>query len=100
MSDEGFNEIINTTNSPFCPGRLLRDCPSTASHDLKISIKERLSKGEDSQKIRESLILKYGDDIDPLPSVSGFGLWAWITPVIFLLLGGFVLARWFSRQKA
>ena len=94
------DEIAAEINSPFCPGRLLRDCPSTAAHSLKEQIKERLAKGESKSQIREALIEQYGSDINPLPETAGFGLVAWLAPVFFLgfsLLGGLL---WLIRRKA
>ncbi len=80
-------EVEGYLMSPFCPGRLLRDCPSSGAHDLKIEIREAVATGEDPQIVRDLLIDKYGEDIRAAPLAQGFGLLAWITPFIFLLFG-------------
>ncbi|MCB0333496.1 MAG: hypothetical protein KDD55_08345, partial [Bdellovibrionales bacterium] len=38
-------EVEGYLLSPFCPGRLLRDCPSSGAHDLKIEIREAVATG-------------------------------------------------------
>lgn len=48
--DPNFNkqahQIFYQTLSPFCPGRLLSDCPSTAATELKDKIRIKLNAGE------------------------------------------------------
>lgn len=91
--------VYGVTMSPFCPGRLLKDCPSTAATDLKHEIKERLSKGETEEQIIASLEEKYGDQVYALPRNDLMGQIAWLTPVAFLILGGIIVGTWLLRKR-
>ena len=89
---EEADSIAAEIMSPFCPGRLLRDCPSSAASDLRKDIEVRLDKGESPDKITESLYAMYGDEVRAAPKPQGFGLIAWVAPGFVLLLG--VVAIW------
>ena len=92
------DQLYGDLNSPFCPGRLLKDCPSSGAVALKNEIVDRLVQGEEPVQIRKELVARYGDEIDPLPQFSGFGLVAWGAPAFFLLIGGVLIVRWLRVQ--
>jgi len=50
-----FELIENQVLSPYCPGRLLRDCPSSKASELKQSIRTDLSNGKSRNEIIENL---------------------------------------------
>jgi cytochrome c-type biogenesis protein CcmH len=83
--------VADEINSPFCPGRLLRDCPSGAATDLKRTIEVLAQQGHTKAEIIDELVKRYGDPINPVPSFRGIGILAWIGPIVFLVLGGAVL---------
>ena len=92
------DEIMATIMSPYCPGRLLKDCPSGQALQLKEDIISRIEKGEDSNAIVESLVVRFGDSIRAAPKASGFGLVAWVAPILFLLLGGIMIVAWLRSR--
>lgn len=92
-------EVSGSVLSPYCPGRLLRDCPSSAARGLKEKIRELLKSGKSRDEVIEELLAMHGEDIRAAPLMSGFGLWAWVVPFVFLLGGlAFVIAWLRSRQ--
>lgn len=95
-----FNSVESNILSPFCPGRLLKDCPSSAARGLKSEIKKQVLSGRSPEEIIHVLTLQYGEDLRAAPSHSGFGLLAWYMPIAFLLIGGLILLRWIVSQKA
>jgi len=94
-----FEAILNEMMSPYCAGRSLRDCPSSAAGELKDKIRERVHGGESDQKILDWLFSVYGDEMRALPAKHGFGLLAWLTPAAFLLLGLGTLLTWLSFRR-
>ena len=96
------HEVFGEVMSPFCPGRLLNDCPSPQAAELKQNIRTQLSQGLSTDQIFSALIDKYGEEVRATPKQSGFGLMAWVTP--FLFLGAGVIAIWVwlkgSRQSS
>lgn len=98
--DQRAFEIFDTTMSPFCPGRLLRDCPSSAAGELKDDIRDRLAKGQSREAIMEELVAVYGDQVKAAPEIRGFGLLAWVAPFFFLAIGFLVILGWLAKKRS
>ena len=92
-------EIFSSLVSPFCPGRLLRDCPSSAATDLKRSVAADLEGGKSKDEVIESLIVTYGEEMRAAPRGQGFGWFAWITPFAFIVLGILAFALWLKVRR-
>lgn len=88
------DEIIGITMSPFCPGRLLPDCPTEAAAGLKTEIRNEIAAGKSKEDVILNLKERFGEQIIALPSLKGVGLLAYGVPIIFLLLGASTLLRW------
>ncbi|MCB0309614.1 MAG: cytochrome c-type biogenesis protein CcmH [Bdellovibrionales bacterium] len=92
-------QIYQEVMSPFCPGRTLNNCPSTAASQLKDEIKSELMAGKDSHAIFAQLIERYGEEVRAAPPNRGFGRIAWLAPLIFLLLGALIIGLVIRRNK-
>lgn len=93
-----YNSVVDRINSPFCPGRLLRDCPSSGADKLKVEIADLARSNRSASKIKETLFEKYGDDINPMPSGT-VGYFAWILPAI-IFVGVLILILIKGNKKA
>lgn len=91
--------IYSSIMSPFCPGRLLSDCPSSAAVELKDEIHDRVASGASKREIIAELYQKYGDEIRAVPTTEGFGLVGWLVPLVFLLGGFCFILVWLHGQK-
>lgn len=91
--------IIETMLSPFCPGLLLSSCPSPQADSLRRAIVGRAAAGESRSHIENDLIATYGDRIRAAPAADGFGLVAWVTPFVLLVLGGLLVRGWIARAR-
>jgi cytochrome c-type biogenesis protein CcmH len=94
------NEIINEFMSPFCPGRLLRDCPSSAASELKQKIRDQIAQGKSRAEVEAFLVSLYGNQVWAAPPTSGFGLVAWIAPAAFLCIGLVFVALWMRGKHS
>lgn len=92
--------IFGNVLSPFCPGRLLRDCPSSSAAELRESIRGKLQRGATSEEVLDELYLKYGDELRAAPEKRGFGMVAWLAPFVFLVSGAIVILLWLRSSKA
>ena len=92
------NQIYGEVLSPFCPGRLLSDCPSGAASKLKAEIREKLAAGESTESVKEYLYTVYGDEIRAAPPFQSFGIVAWLTPALFLFSGFAIISFWLARN--
>lgn len=95
-----YSSITEQVLSPYCPGRALRDCPSSAASELKQRIREKVMAGESEEAILAYLYATFGEEVRGAPRAEGFGLTAWIAPIAFLGLGMVLLVAWLSAQRS
>jgi cytochrome c-type biogenesis protein CcmH len=70
---------------------------------MKAFIRERVAAGSSEQEIKDALVAEFGAGVLATPSKRGFGLLAWLIPLVALFAGAFVLAvlvRGWSRRRA
>lgn len=95
----GVDRIMAQLMSPYCPGRLLKDCPSGQALQLKEKIVARLRAGETEQAVVDDLIATFGEEVRAAPEARGFGLIAWIAPFLFLFLGTILAILWLKNRS-
>lgn len=93
------DQVFESVTSPFCPGRLLKDCPSSAASELKDRVRLKVKQGESAEQVIDYLLQLYGQELLAVPRLSGFGLIAWIAPFLFLGLGATFIFLWLSRRR-
>jgi cytochrome c-type biogenesis protein CcmH len=93
-------EVWNTTMSPFCPGRALIDCPSSQAAELRDWIVTQEKAGRPRKEVEDELYERFGDVILQAPKATGFGLAAYVIPVVGVALGALVLVIFLRRQAA
>jgi cytochrome c-type biogenesis protein CcmH len=93
-------DVWNSMMSPYCPGRALLDCPSPQAGELREWIAEQEKAGRRREDVEEQLYQQFGDVILQAPRASGFGLAAYVTPIVGVLVGAVVLASFLRRQAS
>ncbi len=73
--------------SPYCPGRTLSACPSDQARQLRDKVKEMVRQGYSQKAVINQLEMIYGKDIYGAPKKEGFGMFAWVVPGAFVLIG-------------
>jgi cytochrome c-type biogenesis protein CcmH/NrfF len=61
--DEVLQELSNDLMSPFCPGRTIAACPSSAARKLEDEILAEAKSGKSRDQIEQILVDRYGSDI-------------------------------------
>jgi len=70
---------------------------------MKLFIRERIAAGDSEQEIKDALVSEFVSSVLATPEKSGFGLLAWLLPVVLLGVGAVVVAlllRTWSRRRA
>lgn len=62
-------------------------------------INRLIARGETKQQIKDALVAEYGPNVLAVPSGSGFGLTAWLVPVIGIALAAAAIAAFALRQS-
>ena len=92
-------EIYGQVMSPYCPGRLLNDCPSSAAEELRTEIQGQLKTGESKEDVVEGLYKRFGEKIRPVPGTAGIGLLGWLMPILLVIAGVLVMGVWMKVGK-
>jgi cytochrome c-type biogenesis protein CcmH len=69
---------------------------------MKTFIRERIAAGATEQEIKDALVAQFGDKVLAKPPDGGFGLLAWLLPLVALGAGAVViglLVRSWSRKR-
>ena len=91
--------VFGSVMSPYCPGRLIADCPSGAAVELRENIRERIAAGESADAIREELYETFGAYVRAAPPAEGFDLLAWVVPPILLGVSAVLILLWIRRRQ-
>ena len=70
---------------------------------MKAFIRERIAAGDSEQDIKDALVAEFGEGVLATPGKSGFGLLAWLIPLVAIVAGAVViglLIRSWSRRRA
>jgi len=92
--------LANELMSPYCPGRTLNDCPSGQALELKSWILAQESAGRSQAEVEADLYARYGDVILQAPKATGFGLAAYVLPVLAVAAGAALVVVFLRRQGA
>ena len=84
--------------SPFCPGRTLSECPSPQADSLRMWMIVQEAAGRSRAEVEAELYERYGDAILAAPRAEGFGIAAYLIPLIAFVAGGALLALFLRRQ--
>jgi len=87
-SEGGFAyDLSRDLMSPFCPGRTLASCPSPQAAELIQWIILQEQAGATRAEVEEQLYARYGDVMRGAPKPEGWGLAAYVIPVLAALVG-------------
>ncbi|MEZ4251323.1 MAG: cytochrome c-type biogenesis protein CcmH [Polyangiales bacterium] len=87
--------IYRSTQSPFCPGRTLDDCPSASAGAWRQDIRDWLEAGDDAATIRARLQAREPDfDLSGREGVPG-----WLFALLAFGLGAALIRRWLQRAR-
>ncbi len=70
---------------------------------MKAFIRERIAAGDTEGEIKDALVAQFGPGVLATPPQSGFGLLAWLLPLVALVGGAIavgLLVRTWSRRRA
>jgi len=92
--------IAHELMSPYCPGRTLAECPSPQASDLRFWILQQSAAGVNEDEVRAMLEERFGDVLLAAPRAEGWGLSAYVVPIVFFVLGGPVVVTVIRRMTA
>ena len=85
--------------APCCYRQPVAYHDSGASTEVKLRIRELLSEGKSEEEILDEYVAKYGERILSAPRAEGFGLAAYILPIVAILLATTVIVLRGTKKK-
>ncbi|WP_026380599.1 cytochrome c-type biogenesis protein [Afifella pfennigii] len=82
-----------------CQNQSIDDSNAELAKDLRVLVRERLVEGDSNAEVRQYLVDRYGEFVLLRPVLDAENLLLWVTPVLALLVGAFIVRRRF-RQNA
>lgn len=77
-----------------CQNQSIDESDAPLARDLRILIRERLTKGDSDQEIKDFVVARYGDFVLLKPRLTARTAILWATPFLIILVGlGFILRR-------
>jgi cytochrome c-type biogenesis protein CcmH/NrfF len=94
------HDIERQVWSPYCPGRLLIDCPTHQADELRGEISRRLDRGQSADDVMRWIRLNFGNEAIARPESAI----VWSFPVALFVIGTTVLVvllrRWRGTLRA
>ena len=77
-----------------CQNQSIDESDAPLARDLRILIRERLTKGDSDQQIKDFIVARYGDFVLLKPRLTARTAILWATPFLIIFVGlGFILQR-------
>lgn len=70
-----------------CQNQSIDDSNADLAHDLRLIVRERLTKGDSDEQVKAYLVARYGDFVLLDPPFKAKTLLLWLGPPLLLLLG-------------
>ena len=86
---EGFRCLV-------CQNQSIDESEASLARDLRILIRERLTKGESDGAIREFVVSRYGDYVLLKPRLNARTAILWLTPFLVIIVA---FALFFARRR-
>lgn len=78
-------------------------CECRKADNMRAEIASLIKRGKGRQQIVGTFVAQYGETVRSAPPRNGFGLAAWITPFLAIILGGWILygaaRKWALRRS-
>ncbi len=84
-------EISGRLRCLVCQNQSIDDSDADLAHDLRLLVRERITAGDNNNQVLEYLVNRYGEFVLLRPRFTLKTYILWGTPVVLILIGGFVL---------
>ena len=92
-TEDRMRNLANELRCMVCQNQSLLESDSELAKDLKSLIKEKFNEGKSEQEAKTYLVERYGEFILFKPSFKFSNLLLWLSPILSVLIVGFIAFR-------
>jgi len=92
-------KIFKNLRCLVCQGQTIAESNSDFAQTIKIVVRDKISQGSNEKEIYEFLSEKYGEWIVYKPKFNYLNSFLWISPYIVLILGGYLIFKYFRKRR-
>lgn len=100
QQEERFNQLARELRCLVCQNQNLADSDAQLAHDLRAEVHEMLVAGKSDDEIKTFMVDRYGDFVLYRPPVQENTYMLWLTPLVLLLIGAFILRVIIKKRSA
>lgn len=93
-------EISKELRCLVCQNQSIDDSNAPLARDLRLIVRERLTKGDSEAQVLDFVHDRYGDFVLLKPPFKASTWVLWLAPLVFLLVGGVATARFLRSRTA
>ncbi|MCZ6860189.1 MAG: cytochrome c-type biogenesis protein CcmH [Alphaproteobacteria bacterium] len=82
-----------------CQNQSIDDSNAGLARDLRVLVRQRLTKGESNEAVIAFIVARYGDFVLLRPPIKPVTYILWFGPALILLLAGFGAAAFLRRRR-
>ncbi|MCY4288901.1 MAG: cytochrome c-type biogenesis protein CcmH [Aestuariivita sp.] len=84
-------EIGQQLRCLVCRNQSIFDSNAGLAYDMRVAVRERMTAGDSDAEVLDYLKDRFGDYVLLNPPLSWYTIVLWFSPVVLLLIGGFVV---------
>jgi cytochrome c-type biogenesis protein CcmH len=88
-----YEALIDEVRCLVCQNQTIKDSNAFLAKDLRREIRRLMEEGRSDREIADFLVARYGEFVLYRPRMGGKTLLLWLAPLLFLIVGGFVVAQ-------
>ena len=92
-------KIFKNLRCLVCQGQTIAESNSDFAQTIKIVVRDKISQGNNENEIYEFLSEKYGEWIVYKPKFNYINSFLWFSPYIVLILGGYLIFKYFGKRR-
>jgi len=90
-------DLMHELRCLTCQNQSIADSNAPQAQSMRVEVRQRIAAGDSPEAVRDLFIERYGDWVSFQPPARAETALLWAAPLLFLALGGLLLARRIRR---
>lgn len=99
QQENTFHELTTLLRCPKCQNNNIADSNAELARDLRNKTYELVKKGQTKDQVIDYMVARFGNFVSYDPPITPATIFLWLGPLMFIILGLFVLFRQIRKQS-